>query len=224
VTVNYVTGRTWTLPYTVDWSTVTNISDVAQIVDGKWQLQPDGSVRTMEVGYDRLIAIGDMNTWSNYEVTAEVTINTVDCMDFGIGIVTGWKGHSTIQFGQALPDQPRTGHVFTGLGWWMNEVPAIPKGSIAAEEIYNNTVLHPETVLAGQNRFLTLGLKYIFKFRVDPNGASSSLYSLKMWPASLPEPASWDLQAVGELNQGSILLASHKGDVSYGRVTIVPVP
>lgn len=224
VTVNYVRGRTWPLPYSVDWSTVTNISDVAQIVDGKWQLQPDGSVRTMQVGYDRLIAIGDMNTWTNYEVTAEITINTFDCMDFGIGIVTGWKGHSTVQFGKVLPDQPRTGHVFTGLGWWTNEVRGVPRGTSAAEEIYNNTVLHPENVLAAKIRFLTLGTKYIYKFRVDPDTASTSLYSLKIWPAGTPEPLLWDLQAVGELNQGSILLASHKGDVSFGRVTIVPVP
>jgi hypothetical protein len=224
VTVNYVSGRTWPLPYSVDWSTVANISDVAQIVDGKWQLQPDGSVRTMEVGYDRLIAIGEMNTWTNYEVTAEVTVNTVDCMDFGIGIVTGWRGHSTVQFGQALPDQPRTGHVFTGLGWWTSEVPGVPRGSSANEEIYNNTVLHPETILTAKTRFLTRGTKYIYKFRVDPNGPSNSLYSLKIWPASMPEPLLWDMQAVGELNAGSILLATHKGDVSFGRVSIVPVP
>jgi len=224
VTVNYVAGRTWPLPYSVDWSTVANISDVAQVVDGRWQLQPDGSVRNMEVGYDRLIAIGEMNTWTNYEVTAEVTVNTVDCMDFGIGIVTGWRGHSTVQYGQVLPDQPRTGHVFTGLGWWTSEVPGVPRGSSANEEIYNNTVLHPETILTAQTRFLTRGTKYMYKFRVDPNGPSSSLYSFKIWPAVMPEPLLWDMQAAGELNAGSILLATHKGDVSFGRVSIVPVP
>ena len=165
-----------------------------------------------------------MNTWTNYEVTAEVPVNTVDCMDFGIGIVTGWRGHSTVQFGQALPDQPRTGHVFTGLGWWTSEVPGVPRGSSANEEIYNNTVLHPETILTAKTRFLTRGTKYIYKFRVDPNGPSNSLYSLKIWPASMPEPLLWDMQAVGELNAGSILLATHKGDVSFGRVSIVPVP
>jgi hypothetical protein len=224
VTVNYVAGQTWPLPYSVDWSTVSDISSVAQIVDGKWQLQPDGSVRTMEVGYDRLIAIGDMNTWSNYEVTAEITINTIDCKDFGIGIVTGWKGHSTVQFGQVLPDQPRTGHVFTGLGWFTDEVPGKPKGSSENEEIYNNTVLHPESILIAKTRFATLGTKYIYKFRVDPNTSTSSRYSLKIWPASSMEPLTWDLTVLGELNQGSILLATHKGDVSFGRVSIVPVP
>ena len=64
----------------------------------------------------------------------------------------------------------------------------------------------------------------MYKFRVDPKGPSNSLYSFKIWPAVMPEPLLWDTQAVGELNAGSILLATHKGDVSFGRVSIVPVP
>ena len=66
VTVNWAnTGQVWPLPYSIDWSTVTNISDVAQVVDGLWAIQPDGTVRTIQTGYDRLIAFGD-ETWTDY--------------------------------------------------------------------------------------------------------------------------------------------------------------
>ena len=83
VTVNWEnTGQVWPLPYSIDWSTVTNISDVAQVVDGLWAIQPDGTLRTMQSGYDRIIAIGD-ETWTDYQVTAEMTFNSFDCYDFG---------------------------------------------------------------------------------------------------------------------------------------------
>ena len=94
VTVNWAnTGQVWPLPYSIDWSTVTNISDVAQVVDGLWAIQPDGTVRTIQTGYDRVIAFGD-ETWTDYEVTAEMTFNNSDCFEFGLGVLVGWSGHT----------------------------------------------------------------------------------------------------------------------------------
>ena len=61
VTVNYVQGTPCALPCTIDWSKVPNLQSAAQVVDGKWEIQPDGTVRTLQTGYDRLLAIGDMN-------------------------------------------------------------------------------------------------------------------------------------------------------------------
>lgn len=66
ILVNYNRATTWPLPYTIDWSTVSNdeeIQNVAQVVDGKWTITPSG-IRTVEPGYDRLVAIGD-RTWSD---------------------------------------------------------------------------------------------------------------------------------------------------------------
>ena len=59
VSVDYA-ENVWPLPYTIDWSSVNNIQDVAQIVDGKWTLEP-GGVRISEVDYDRVLAIGDVS-------------------------------------------------------------------------------------------------------------------------------------------------------------------
>ena len=67
VNVQYDSGNTWPLPYSINWSQAGgNINSVAQVVDGNWTIEPDGTVRTLEVGYDRLIAIGDAATWKDY--------------------------------------------------------------------------------------------------------------------------------------------------------------
>jgi hypothetical protein len=42
----------------------------------------------------------------------------------------------------------------------------------------------------------------------------------KAWPASGAEPAAWDVQGDGELSKGSLVLAAHRADVSFGTVTV----
>ena len=54
VTVNWdYTGQVWPLPYSIDWSTVTNISDVAQVADGGGPFSP-----TERFEARRLVMIG----------------------------------------------------------------------------------------------------------------------------------------------------------------------
>lgn len=211
VTVNFIDGQTWPHSYTINWATAGSIGAVAQITDGKWAIEPGGAVRTMQTGYDRLITVGEMNTWDNYEITAEVTMHSLDCAgDFGVGIVAGWKGHTG-------DEQPRVGHPFPGLGWYA-KFPA----TTAALNLYENTTLHPEQIIAQDTsgRVLLEGLKYIFKFRVETISASASRFSLKVWPAATTEPASFDLVSTGERSQGSIVLGAHRADVSFGTVTV----
>jgi regulation of enolase protein 1 (concanavalin A-like superfamily) len=223
VTVNYTAGKVWTLPYSIDWSQVSNIQNVAQVVDGQWAIQPDGTVRTMQVGDDRLIDIGDV-TWTDYQVTVQMTINALECTAFGPGVVIGWKGHTTDPT-QPQPDQPRTGHPFFGLGWYAttgNETPAQAKLNI-----YANSPSFPETPLVQDTSGWkpVLGQQYTIKFAVqrNPNGTSSH-FSLKIWPSNTAEPANWNLQADGDASSGSVLLAAYDADVSFGNVSIVPLP
>jgi len=224
VLVNYTTGQTWPLPYSIDWSTTSDIQSVAQIVDGKWKIQPDGTVRTQQTGYDRLIDLGDISAWTDYEVTAEVTVNAFDCHDYGVGIVVGWQGHTTANHGIIKPDQPRVGHPFPGLGWFSTLGKNLAPN--AQFNIYANTATTPETALAKDTsgRKMIPGLKYMFKFRTEQNAQGGSHYSYKVWLASSPEPANWDLQADGDRTQGSILLGAHRVDVSFGKINVVPIP
>lgn len=72
--LNYTPGRIAHLPFTIHWSQVSRIDAVAQVLDGLWKLTPQG-VRPVEIGYDRLIALGDMY-WKDYDVRAPVTIHS----------------------------------------------------------------------------------------------------------------------------------------------------
>ena len=102
VTVNYTSGQTWSLPYSIDWRNVECIQDVAQIVDGKWKLVEKG-LRTAEPYYDRIIAIGDM-VWKNYEVTVIATVHGYPPLPIPLrgnpyshvphsSIAVRWQGH-----------------------------------------------------------------------------------------------------------------------------------
>jgi hypothetical protein len=220
VTVNwkYVSGKVWPLPYSIDWSTAGNIQNVAQIVDGQWSIQPDGTVRTGQVGDDRLIALGDVS-WTNYQVTAEMTINNLDCSGFAFGLVVGWSGHTTDPT-QPQPDQPRTGHPFFGFGTYST----IPNQVL---NIYANSPSYHETVLVQDMTGITLtpGVKYVMKFAVQRNSANpTSHLSLKVWPASSAEPSNWNLQADGDASTGSVILAAHRTDVSFGKIAVTSLP
>src|SRR5581483_7630447 len=184
VTLTYVSGQTWPNNYSINWSTAGSIQNVAQIVDGQWQIQPDGTVRTMQTGYDRLLNIGGRTNWQNYLVTAEVTVNWLDPFGFGFGLVAGWQGHSSVQYGQTLTIQPRIGHPFYGTGTY-------DSGSAPASlSIQENTLDVVEGVLARDTSGFTLqiGVEYIFKFQVQQNSMGGSHFSFKVWPASAAEP------------------------------------
>ncbi|MBW1813148.1 MAG: hypothetical protein JRJ39_05585, partial [Deltaproteobacteria bacterium] len=92
----------WPLPYSVNWKSVSGIQEVVQVVDGVWILDGKG-IRThpKHVGYDRVIAIGDMN-WKDYEVIIPVTIHRIDESAYrsriskgpAFGINMHWLGHT----------------------------------------------------------------------------------------------------------------------------------
>jgi hypothetical protein len=80
--------------------------------------------------------------------------------------------------------------------------------------IFENTDAHIELALAKDPTYRQLfyGVKYVFKFRTNPNTLGGSQYRLKAWAAGTTEPTTWDVQADGELNSGSVMLISHEAD------------
>ncbi len=213
VTVNYVAGQTWPPAYRVNWSGVTNIQNVVQIVDGQWSLQ-NGAVRTTQVGYDRLLDLGGLNTWTNLTGTAEITINTLDCTSFALGVIVGWTGHTTDSNGVILPDQPRTGHPF----------PADFVYTDHGLAIGSNSSQTPEATLAENNTILSPGVKYTFKFQIAPNNSGGSHFSFKVWQSGLPEPTAWQLEADNVLSRGSVVIAAHRADITVGNISVIPLP
>jgi hypothetical protein len=211
------------LPYTIDWHSVSNIQDVAQVVDGNWTIN-NGSISPAEIGYDRLLAIGDMR-WQDYEVTVPITLHGINggCYEYpsvhaGVGIVMRWKGHSN--WGR---DQWASGQPYFGPG---------PYGTICWYCIFHHT--GPELNFFDPDfqrpvrlaRVLPLHVPHIFKARVQTLANGSSEYRMKVWPQNHSEPVAWDLAAAGtatSLSDGSVLLGAHHVAASFGNISIVPI-
>jgi regulation of enolase protein 1 (concanavalin A-like superfamily) len=205
------------LPYATDWADADRVGDGAQVVDGRWSL--DGAtVRPVQLGYDRVVAVGDVS-WHDYEMTVAVTPHGVGpgagsalsgpaLVGFGLN----WRGHT-----QAGSEQPPYYWYPTGaLGWyrWYSPTPKF--------ELRGNG----DSPVVRHNRFqLAFDRTYVFKARSEtvPGGVR---YSWKVWPQGSAEPAAWDLTLVEDAGPatGSVILIAHHVDVQFGDVTVRPVP
>jgi len=223
VTVNK-SNNVWPIPYSIDWSLETNIQDVAQIVDGLWTIDTDG-VRSIQPGYDRIIAIGDVS-WTDYEVSIPITFHSIDPDAFnpdlypysvgpGIGVMLRWQGHV-----DADGSQPNW-------GWWVI-------GGSSWYEFYEDSQGDLSLSGAGFNspdpysRTLDFDVSYIWKMRVQTIDSEGSLYSFKLWDDSQePEPQGWqmagmvDLESEDYLATGSFLVIAHHVDATFGDVTVI---
>lgn len=216
VTLNYARGNTWPLPYSIDWESAGSILDVAQIVDGKWDLSSAG-VRTLDPGYDRLIAIGDVD-WDDYQISVPITIHNNLTSSAILGFLMRWTGHTN----HPVPGwQPKSGWIpFGAMGRY-----SWKSGYIGDRlQIFGN----PNVTLAEDfsGRKLSEDISYIFKMRVESIPAQGPVYALKVWQAGTSEPAKWDLVGQGDVNDpinGSILLLAHLVDATFGDVTIEPI-
>jgi hypothetical protein len=202
------------LPYSIDWSSVTEVSDVAQIVDGKWSLGSDG-VRTVETAYDQNVAIGDL-TWTNYEATVEITLNAP--LDVNttfppfIGLAMRWTGHF-----DRNGDQPRSGWHPLGCLMGYTHPPSVSRmtGWTSDGSTFGGD-LRPEPAV---------GVPYVYKMRGEPLQSGDIEYSMKMWPSGQPEPATWAITHIEAqpTASGSLLVVAHEADITLGNVAIVPV-
>ena len=220
----FSSANTWPLPYTINWSTVSNLQDVCQVVDGHWAFDASG-VRPLAVGYDRLVDVGDL-AWTDYEVTAQVTVHSIDPAGFAppsngpaIGLLLRWIGHSP------TPDSQPNWYYFPfgAIGWYRWN----PNGEEAL-----GVAINPGGSGVSDTSGWTLAFEvtYVFKMRVetrvDSLGNPFPFYSFKVWPASDPEPAAWTLTTpgnVGDPPAGSVLLLAHHVDATFGPVSATPI-
>jgi hypothetical protein len=201
----------------IDWSNVTEISEVAQAVDGKWVLESAG-VRIVEPHYDRLLAIGDIS-WQDYEVTTTITVNQAGPPAAGfwpaVGVLMRWDGHD--DWGG---NQPTVGwHPLGAIGWMRWD----SGGNSRDLQIWEDNGTRSSSV----PRVWQVGIPYNVRMKVETvSGQSAGLYSLKIWEQGQPEPESWDLvhQAQTGLLQGSLVLIAHYVDATFGNVTVTPLP
>lgn len=216
VTVNYqARPGAWTPgTYTIDWSTASKVTDVAQVVDGNWVINA-GKAKTAAAGFDRLIAIGDMS-WRDYTVTVPVTVHSMDQNKSpGVGFIVRWWGH----FDNGAGLQPLVGWKRLGaMAWYRYEKATATEGL---------QLLGDGGATLGTKGFsLTLGTTYMYKVSVTSNAdpKKPATYRFKVWPQAQTEPAAWDFElpgVVGEPPSGSVVLLAHHADVSFGNATVM---
>ena len=174
----------WPETYQVDWSEVGSIQDATEILDGLWEITPDG-IRTVEPGYDRLFAIGEVS-WDEYELVSSFTLHDYDAENFGgVGVIGPWVGHTDDPIAGA---QPKTGFLPFGSQTWTAFFPGeLPSRIQSAGHQISREL---------QNFVYELEQQYHFRYRVERVSQNFLLYSTKVWADGTAEPADWDVQSV----------------------------
>ena len=224
VAVQYAPAESCPLPHCVNWGQTKEINDVAQVVDGLWRLTDDG-VRTVEIGYDRVIAIGDVG-WVNYEAATTMIIHSYDERPVRLGwpshgVLVGfllrWQGHNDWH-----DIYPRRGYLPFGCIAGYGGSPR--RDGYRLRLMRSNPYSH---IGDGDTPgLIECGVAYFLKARAESRPDTPSLYRMKVWPADQPEPDGWQLEGLGgqgELDRGSLLLVAHNTDVTFGDVTVMAV-
>ena len=217
VVIDYVDGNIWDPNYQVDWSTVTDLQDVTQIVDGNWAIDGDG-VRTTETGYDRILAFGD-KTWDNYEANFTMTVNqmlnpdpVVSGSGFGVGML--WNGHTN----DPIPDlQPLTGY---------NPLASPFYNSKDGEFILHDHPNWSPPHLGTAPFLFTEGVTYNVQVRIEQTNVLDRTYKFKIWEDTDPEPVNWLLEGVDQMTDpvtGGFLLIAHQWDITFGDISFAEI-
>ena len=232
VTIVYDKDSTWPIPYDIDWSSISSLENAVQIIDGKWSRSVSG-IRTLETGYDRLIAIGQGSFndpgWTEFEIVVEVTIHSFDQVGFtqtapAVGLVGRWQGATNYKYPNC---QPKCGWLPVGAVAWYTW----NKNAGDAQPyfvMWSNESSHYQVPTAPK---MELNQTYYWKMRVENNNDPSGTYSFKVWKKGTQEPdqpmAVFDESmltgSIDMLESGSILLLSHHVDVTFGNVQVRPI-
>jgi hypothetical protein len=210
--------RTWTRPYTTNWTSNASVTQQAQILEGQWRYE-SGGVRPLTTGFDRALLIGDTG-WVNYDIKAPITIHSFDPstpQGSAVGLAVGWQGHNAW-------GQPRHGHPGGGLCLYT-------RGGSDPLPFKLQLGYSPgpvdDTTLAVKDMSLAAEVPYMMRFRQQGVSAGLTRYSCKVWRSDQSEPAAWDLVSdipdwPGTTGQrsGSAVLLAHSADATFGNATV----
>ena len=228
VNVQYMKGNRWPLPYSIDWQKAKAIGDVIQVVDGRWQLTPDG-IRPKFPSYDRLVTLGDV-TWSDYRVTVMVTVHRFvkepadyphfqDGLAGGFGILSRWTGHYPDGYQPCQEWRPSGAHGWYRARW--EDRPVRHRCLNISDGVVKDQVVTETPPLA-----LMEGERYVFQFSTKSRVDATSLYQYKVWPDGQPDALLCNLSASGrkgESPRGSVLLIALFADITIGNLRVEPL-
>ena len=217
VTVEYVPGNVWPFDYAIDWSSVNDMLDVVQIVDGQWSFDGSGIFPTV-LGYDRTFVVGD-ELWADYEVTIPITVRSIDpnfdpninpySIAPGVGFTNRWLGHTL-----EADEQPHVNWIPQGATAWYN----------FGSERFQLEIADSVYPLLDQEA-LSFDVLYWWKLRAETLNNGQSLFSFKVWSEQETEPPDWQMSGTGtppDINSnGSLIFIAHHVDATFGNITVV---
>lgn len=207
VSLTFYPDNVWPLPYVANWGTLTDIDGLAQVaqpVDGLWKLTADG-IRTRLSGYDRTLAIGDLQWPSDYDVIVPLTLHSAFR---GVGVGVGWQGHAGVE-------SPKIEWPLQALAWLRG-----PFSNPSLEIITYGGLSGWEVVEAKQAISLVKDRTYLLKTHTEPLANGFNRFYVKLWQQNKAEPSAWNLFADVPARQGSVLLVAHRVDVTFGNVQV----
>ncbi len=232
VWVDYTAGVDWAPNYAIDWSATpvddTDLQDLLQVVDGDWRvvddplLGPGLRVAPGELGYDRLVAVGQGHgaaAWEDYELLCSATVLSLDPEGWtagtkgpGLGFGLRWSGHTP------------------GWGYPQPNHDIYPLGAIfmyrwfETSERWELWINYDEAVIPLGGSTLQIGQTYHYRVRCETQGGGGTRYRLRWWPEGYSEPDWWDFDyttpAEDDHPAGSLLFVSHHVDVHLGNVSV----
>ncbi|MEM9608797.1 MAG: LamG-like jellyroll fold domain-containing protein [Actinomycetota bacterium] len=215
------------LPLSVDWASVDLVDEAADVVDGRWRVAGNEVVND-EVGYDRLVGIGD-TSWDDYEVL--VPIEVTDIADVvgpnsnspGVGVIMRWNGHNRLNPGTELVEQPLEG--FRALRDQETPFGAIAWFRFAGTGGRQQLVDHQNTVRGAEAGTFPTGVVHWLRASVITESPGRHTYRMKLWQAGTREPEDWELEFTTTVDAlapdaGSLLLVAHEVEARFGRVTV----
>jgi hypothetical protein len=217
--------------FVASWST-DSISDYGQIVDGNWEIDSSKQVlRNLQVGYDRLMTVGDRDWTTNYEVLTSFILSPDPSISSRIGFAMGWRGHKGKQSGvcDSLSKLQTTWPVEAIIWVRGGESLEIWTNPPAQSSAQNRTSLDS---ISGMGDSLRAGETYFIRSSIQPvldiNDVKNNFVQTKIWKMGQSEP-NWLLAATFPLNEdnqgrGSVLLLAHRTKVEFGPVEITPLP
>ncbi|MEE4209738.1 MAG: cadherin-like domain-containing protein, partial [Parvularcula sp.] len=221
VTISYESGAEWNANYNVEWGRTTDLQKSVQVIDGKWAVE-NGGVRPIDLGYDRLLAIGDIG-WDNYEARLSLSMNDMLNIDpngrdgggFALGML--WNGHTDNPISGW---QPKAGWE-PGAAFFYTDNDADGTGKLT---------LHPSvnffSTLATKTLTFQEGSSYEFLLRIEQLELFDRQYSLKVWEVGGEEPNEWALQGTQSFAApatGSLYLNAHYFDVTFNDITVTEI-
>lgn len=225
-----IDGAVGRLPLTLDWTEYEVADEAVDVVDGRWRIAGDDLVND-ELGYDRLVGIGD-NSWQDYEVLVPIEVTRVSDVvgpnsnSPGVGVIMRWNGHNRSAPGSSIVEQP-----LEGFRAFQNQV--TPFGTIAWFRFSDSVrgtgrsqlVDHENTVRANDAGRMRPGVLHWLRVSVVTNSPGRSTYRMKLWAGDTREPEQWEIEFTTngtdlEPSQGALALVSHEVEARFGTVTV----